>query len=170
MPLARSLGSDQPFYGLQSVGLYGEHEPYETIEEMAAHYIEAARIVQPQGPYQLGGWSQGGVIAFEMAQQLQCQGQEVSLLALIDADVPDNSEELPDFDQEALALIQVILREAGGLLDIQIIPGTHLTIVTEPQVHYLAEQLNVYLFSAVLYQRVETVKYEETPWFHRLSA
>jgi len=52
---------------------------------MASHYIELLQTVQTQGPYLLGGWSLGGVVAFEMAQQLQAQGQEVALLALIDS-------------------------------------------------------------------------------------
>src|SRR5581483_507628 len=139
MPLARSLGPNQPFYGLQSVGLYGDHEPYETIEEMATHYIEALRIVQPQGPYQLGGWSQGGVIAFEMAQQLHRQGQQVSLLALIDSDVPDNTAEPPDFDQEALALTQLILREASELVDIA--QEKLQELQPEEALHYVLEQV-----------------------------
>jgi amino acid adenylation domain-containing protein len=76
--LARCLGSEQPFYGLESLGLYEENKPYSSVEEMATHYIEAMRTIQPQGPYNLGGWSFGGLVAFEMAQQLALQGQEVS--------------------------------------------------------------------------------------------
>jgi len=54
------------------------------IEDMAANYIKALQTVQHEGPYLLGGWSMGGVVAFEMAQQLQAQGQRVTLLALFD--------------------------------------------------------------------------------------
>jgi thioesterase domain-containing protein len=54
------------------------------IDEMAAHYVAAIREVQPQGPYQIGGWSLGVVIAYEMARQLQQQGHTVSTLALLD--------------------------------------------------------------------------------------
>jgi thioesterase domain-containing protein len=86
--LARQLGSDQPFYGLQAIGLDGESEPYSRIEDMAACYIEAMRGIQLQGPYILGGWSFGGIVAFEMAQQLQKQGHTVGLLALFDSRVP----------------------------------------------------------------------------------
>jgi thioesterase domain-containing protein/acyl carrier protein len=88
--LARHLGHNQPFYGLQSVGLDGRREPYNRVEDMAAHYIEAVRVIQPQGPYLLGGWSFGGLVAFEMAQQLQMQNQEVALLSLLDTWVPDS--------------------------------------------------------------------------------
>ena len=68
--LARHLGKNQPFYGLQSLGLSGEKEPLTKIEEMATIYIEALQEIQPCGPYYLGGWSMGGVVAWEMAQQL----------------------------------------------------------------------------------------------------
>ena len=83
MDLARYLG--RPFYGLQVEGLYeGKIQP-RSVEEMAAQYIVAIRSVQPQGPYFLGGWSLGGVIAFEMAQQLTVQGQDIATLVLIDS-------------------------------------------------------------------------------------
>jgi thioesterase domain-containing protein len=82
--LARYLGYDQPFYGLQARGLAQGQQPYARIEEMAAHYVEALRAIQPAGPYLLGGWSLGGIVAFEMAQQLRGGGHEVELLALID--------------------------------------------------------------------------------------
>ena len=77
--LAQLLGADQPCYGLQARGLEDGQEPHARIEDMAAYYIEALRTVQPTGPYLLGGWSMGGVVAFEMAQQLHAQGQQVAL-------------------------------------------------------------------------------------------
>lgn len=82
--LARCLGPDQPFYGLQARGLDGKSEPHTTIREMAAHYLREMRDVQPEGPYLLGGRSSGGTIAFEMACRLAAEGQEVALLALLD--------------------------------------------------------------------------------------
>lgn len=82
--LARLLGPDQPFYGFQAKGLDGQSEPHTTIQEMAAHYIEELREVQPKGPYLLGGRSSGGTIAFEMACQLEAAGEQVALLALLD--------------------------------------------------------------------------------------
>ncbi|MBD2502164.1 non-ribosomal peptide synthetase [Anabaena azotica] len=85
--LARNLGSEQPVYGLQAIGL-NEEEPLTRIEDMATVYIEAIKTIQPTGPYYLGGWSMGGVIAFEMAQQLLTNTEEVALLALIDSYVP----------------------------------------------------------------------------------
>ena len=82
--LALHLGSDQPVYGLQSPGIAGEASPLIQVEAMAAHYLAAIRQVQPEGPYQLAGWSFGGKLALEMAQQLQKGGQSVALLAIID--------------------------------------------------------------------------------------
>jgi amino acid adenylation domain-containing protein len=82
--LARHLGADQPFYGLQSAGLDGKHTAHLRVEDMAAHYINELRSVQPTGPYFIGGRSLGGMIAFEMARQLRAQGEEIGLLALLD--------------------------------------------------------------------------------------
>jgi amino acid adenylation domain-containing protein len=97
--LARHLGSDQPFFGLQARGLSGEASPHNTVEEMAAHYIDTMRSVQPVGPYRLAGWSLGGNLAFEMARQLREQGDEVALLALLDAGAlpPDEQAAIDDF-------------------------------------------------------------------------
>jgi amino acid adenylation domain-containing protein len=87
--LALLLGPDQPFYGLQAQGLDGKRSPYETVEEMAAHYVREVREAQPEGPYYLGGYSFGGKVAFEMARQLRAQGQRTAFLAFFDtANVP----------------------------------------------------------------------------------
>jgi len=86
--LARHLGSDRPFYALQARGLDGESEPFTQVEDMAAYYIQAIQTVQSQGPYLLGGHSFGGLVVFEIAQQLQKQGHEVTLVAIIDAVAP----------------------------------------------------------------------------------
>jgi amino acid adenylation domain-containing protein len=82
--LARYLGPDQPFYGVQAQGLDGTKPPHTRVEEMAAHYVKEIRSVQPEGPYFLGGLSFGGAVALEMARQLQTEGQHVGLLALFD--------------------------------------------------------------------------------------
>lgn len=102
--LASHLGSEQPFYGVEAPGLYGEEVPLESVEALAAHYIQALKTIQPQGPYYLGGWSMGGIVAFEMAQQLQQQGEAIALLALLDSTPPlsntpsptDNTNSLED--------------------------------------------------------------------------
>ncbi|HUG25488.1 polyketide synthase [Piscinibacter sp.] len=82
--ISDGLGPDQPFYGLQAQGVDGRLPALATIEEMAAQYVEAIRAVQPRGPYRLAGYSAGGVIALEMAQQLKSAGAVTDLLMLID--------------------------------------------------------------------------------------
>jgi amino acid adenylation domain-containing protein len=89
--LAAHIGTDRPFYGLQSKGVGSGRPAFFRIEDMASYYLEALRNAQPEGPYLIGGWSLGGIIAFEMARQLSMQGREVALLALIDSRLPSRS-------------------------------------------------------------------------------
>jgi len=114
--LARHLGSDQPCYGLQARGLEEGQEPHSRIEDMAAYYIEALRTVQPTGPYLLGGWSMGGIVALEMAHQFHAQGQMVALLALLDTRIPTDDEEIDEEDFEARLLVDFV-RYFGLSLD-----------------------------------------------------
>ena len=86
--LARYLGADQTFYGLQAHGLDPAKPCHTRTEDMAAHYIEEIRRVQPEGPYFLGGYSFGGMIAYEMAQQLRAQGQDGTVVVLFDTLCP----------------------------------------------------------------------------------
>ena len=86
--LAKQLGIHQPFYSLQAFGLDASTSPLTSIKEMAASYIEAICSIRARGPYLLGGFSIGGVIAYEIAQQLQHQGEQVALLFLIDTLAP----------------------------------------------------------------------------------
>ncbi len=85
LALAGHLGPDQPVYGLQGTGLDAYSEQLGSIEELAGRYVEAIRDVQPAGPYLLAGWSLGGQIAFEMAQQITRRGEKVALVALFDS-------------------------------------------------------------------------------------
>jgi thioesterase domain-containing protein len=85
---------------------------------MAALYLRAIRAVQPQGPYFLGGWSFGGVVAFEMAQQLQAQGQAVALLAMLDAYfAPDPGSPLLGKDRTAFGRAAYHLRRTLERVD-----------------------------------------------------
>lgn len=83
--LADRLNPDQPVFGLRPAGLDDNRSPHRSIVEMAAHAIEQMRTVQERGPYNLTGYSLGGVVAFEMAQQLREAGESVALLALVDS-------------------------------------------------------------------------------------
>jgi amino acid adenylation domain-containing protein len=109
--LARHLGLDQPFYGLQAPSLDREEATHHQLEDMAAHYIEAVQSIQPRGPYLLTGWSFGGVVAFEMAQQLRRQGQEVGLLAVLDTAAPRLHGTLLDRDE--MMVVIWLAREMG---------------------------------------------------------
>jgi acyl carrier protein len=82
--LAKLLGSDQPFYSLQWDGVDGSRGE-QTIEGMARRYLREMREAQPTGPYILGGLCVGGVVAYEMARQLQVSGEKVALVALFDS-------------------------------------------------------------------------------------
>jgi amino acid adenylation domain-containing protein/non-ribosomal peptide synthase protein (TIGR01720 family) len=81
--LARRLGPDQPVWGLQT-----PDPPLETVEEMAARFLADVRAVQPAGPYRIAGWSMGAAVAYEMARQLEAQGEAADVVALIDAVSP----------------------------------------------------------------------------------
>ena len=87
-PLARRLGSDQPFYGLQSSGLYGGSAPLKTVEEMATHYLAEMRQVHRDGPWRLAGYCFGTIVAFELAQRLVAEGEQVELLAMFNGPSP----------------------------------------------------------------------------------
>lgn len=117
--LAQRLGTDQPVYAFQPQGLDGTRPRHTRIEEMAAHYIEEMRVLQPEGPYYLGGSSFGGLIAFEMAHQLRAQGQQVGLLALFDTYAPGFSNSSPEsrsLRHQVHSLMQRVDLHVGNLL------------------------------------------------------
>jgi len=91
--LGRYIDRDRPFYGLQAVGRDGKEPPHTCVEEMANFYIQEIRIVQPKGPYLLGGRCTGGNIALEMAQQLKKLDEEVLLVVMVDTPRPLLTEE-----------------------------------------------------------------------------
>ncbi len=93
--LAQQLPAGRPVYGLQAAGLRPGSTVAASMPEIARGYIEAIRRVQPEGPYHLGGWSLGGMMAFEMAQQLTRAGHEVDTLVLIDAMTVRHGDPLP---------------------------------------------------------------------------
>ncbi|HST59162.1 MAG TPA: amino acid adenylation domain-containing protein, partial [Longimicrobium sp.] len=108
--MAVSLAPDQPVYGLQPRGLEDGMEPIDSLPEMAAYYVEAIRRLRPRGPYRLGGWSFGGVVAWEMARQLRAAGEAVDLLALLDT-APLTDEAIAADPREAG---EVMMQTIGG--------------------------------------------------------
>ncbi len=109
--LAHLLGANRPFYGLQAKGLLGEDEPHRDIAQAASDYLKEMRQVQPKGPYMLGGFSGGGIIAYEIAQQLKAAGDEVAMLVMLDTPLPQRRS-LTRRDRLA---IQAQELKAGGL-------------------------------------------------------
>jgi thioesterase domain-containing protein/acyl carrier protein/NRPS condensation-like uncharacterized protein len=93
-PLAHHFALEQPLYGLAAQMLDKKYAPPNRVEDLAAHYIKEMRIIQPDGPYFLAGVSFGGLVAFEIAQQLVAQGQQVALLALLDTYAPGAVKQL----------------------------------------------------------------------------
>jgi amino acid adenylation domain-containing protein len=117
LELARNLDPDRPVYGLESLDLDEEQTLHNKVEDMAAYYIKVMQTVQTEGPYQVGGWSFGGLVAFEIAQQLRSQGQQVATVVLLDTSPFTDPEELnvaddTDFIEELLA------RKNGAILGI----------------------------------------------------
>lgn len=141
--LARHLGPDQPFYGLQAVGLNGEQPPHTRIEAMAAAYIQALQTVQPDGPYLLGGWSMGSIVAFEMAQQLYRQGQSIAVLALLDHWAPSLNSTGAEADdaQDDPLLLTAFLKDLRGRFakDLPALAGDWDQLGPEEQLNFILE-------------------------------
>jgi thioesterase domain-containing protein/acyl carrier protein len=111
LELSRCLGPDQPLYGLRSQGHCGEPIQH-TVSEMASHYVQVIRAVQANGPYYLGGYCFGGMVAYEMARLLTAQGQDVALLALFNTPAPGS---LPGWPLNLNYLKRRILHELRRL-------------------------------------------------------
>ena len=110
--LARCLGPEQVFYGIQSPALEGG-PIFDQVPAMAAEYVAAVEVAAPSGPVLLGGWSFGGVVAFEMARQLRDRGREVPLVVLFDSYAPAGVN-LLDGRSDA-ELLRPFLRDQAGL-------------------------------------------------------
>ncbi|MGK7877798.1 MAG: amino acid adenylation domain-containing protein, partial [Xenococcaceae cyanobacterium] len=138
--LARHLDRDYPVYGLQSLGKKGQQQPLTSIEEMASHYIEAIQQIQPIGPLHLIGWSMGGVIAYEMAQQLQAKNEPVALLTLIDSYAPTVIRKPSEIDEAMI--VNQLAQDWGGLYgqELDIFLETLRKLDPSEQVKHLFEQ------------------------------
>jgi acyl transferase domain-containing protein/thioesterase domain-containing protein/acyl carrier protein len=108
--LAHLIGTDRPVYGLQARGLYGDAAPHDDLVEAARDYLTEVRVVQPHGPYLLGGFSGGGITAFEMARQLRAAGEEVAGLVLLDTPLPQRR---PLSREDRVAIQKMELKAQG---------------------------------------------------------
>ncbi len=114
--LARRLAGERPVLALQARGLAEGEVPFARVEEMAAAYREALAAVQPAGPYHLGGWSFGALVALEIARQLDERGEAVAYLALIDPTTIGEEERARPCDD--LAAFLVLARDLAGMAGI----------------------------------------------------
>ncbi len=145
--LSNYLGNNQPFYGLQAQGFGEEEKVFTKVEDMAEFYLKTIQEFQPKGPYQIGGWSFGGVVAFEMAQQLLQQGEEVSLLALLDPWVPILLD--PNKKIDNMYMKGVLSRYFGGMFGVTnlVAEDELLDLNSEAQIEFIidkAEKLELF--------------------------
>ncbi|MFE1319017.1 amino acid adenylation domain-containing protein [Kitasatospora phosalacinea] len=124
--LARHLPADQPLYALQAGGAEPGTEPVQTMDALAASYLEAVRRVQPEGPYHLGGWSFGGFVAFEMARQLHREAPgQVAEVVLLDSIAPTPGDR-PDVAEQAMMewfFWELVWVDRGGSAPVERIPA-----------------------------------------------
>lgn len=149
--LARALDPDRPFYAIHPSGTNGKPMPY-TLEEIAADHVEALRAIQPHGPYLLGGFCGGASLAFEMAQQLQAQGERVDALAMIEQGVA----------HAETRLARAIISRLGALLRLD----------RETQVQLFLHLRRAYMEKsprALLPHRLGVVGRAASPWTQRLE-
>jgi len=126
--LARRMNS-LPVYGLQAQGVNDTADLHTAVSEMATYYIKVIREFQPQGPYHIGSWSMGVVVAFEMALQLQAESERVGMVALLDQG-PDCPADEPEDD--AAYLVEVF--------------GKHLSLSLEQLRRFNSEDQLVYVW------------------------
>ncbi|KAG0339288.1 hypothetical protein BG004_006881, partial [Podila humilis] len=107
--LSTRLHPDQPLYGLQSRGYIGKDEPAATLDEMVTDYIAQIRRIQPQGPYNLLGYSFGGLVAHTMAAVLEKQGERVGVVALMDTPADYHTRPAKPMDHEEPDLVQLLV-------------------------------------------------------------
>jgi aspartate racemase len=160
--LVEHLPEDQPFYAVQPQGIDGVRPALNCIEEMARLYVGAVRRVQPHGPYYLGGFSLGGEIAFEMAQQLVRAGEQVALLVLIDTPNPTRAVRALERDDGGRIVPTAACRNASRLGALRARIRGHLVrmggIGFPAQARYMANQLWVHVKRPAIYSLAAAVR------------
>ncbi|WP_284503035.1 acetoacetate--CoA ligase [Caballeronia sp. AZ10_KS36] len=115
LTLAATLQSERPIYGLQAQGLDGDETPQRSVEDMARAYVLRMRGVQPTGPYALVGYSFGGLVALEIAQQLVKAGEQIEMLCLLDTYVHERCLPLSAWARYQVAMLAYRMREFRSL-------------------------------------------------------
>ncbi|MYS15776.1 thioesterase domain-containing protein, partial [Streptomyces sp. SID4982] len=121
---ARHLPDDQPLYALQAAGAEPGTAPLHSVEDLAHSYLTALRAVQPHGPYTIGGWSFGGLVAFEIARRLRAAGEEVARLLVLDTIALEHGPRAPRQDEPLLEWFfqELLWLRDGGESPARIIP------------------------------------------------
>ncbi|MBD2355858.1 amino acid adenylation domain-containing protein [Tolypothrix sp. FACHB-123] len=172
--LANYLGTEQPIYALR-YGLAvenGENMPNlpEKMEDLAAHYIQEMRIIQPQGPYYLMGLCIESIIAFEMAQQLTAQGEKVAMLALFDPTIEEGAKPL-SWPNKLLNIVKIgpgeVIQRAKKNLVKKILTRNQKQAVNKAQVKYKDYVLKPYQGKASIFKPVDhiSLSYDYEPDF-----
>jgi acetoacetyl-CoA synthetase len=125
--VVKHIRTSHPIHGMQAKGIDGAEEPFDRIEDMAAFYLHAIKQVQPHGPYLLAGYSLGGLVTLEMAQQLTAVGEKVALLAMLDS-YPDIR--YLSLAQRARLLMRLATRRAATSMKLPV--GEALALMIRP--------------------------------------
>jgi acetoacetyl-CoA synthetase len=125
--VVKHLQTPHSVQGMQAKGIDGTEEPFDRIEDMAQFYLDAIRQVQPRGPYLLAGYSLGGLVTLEMAQQLTANGQKVALLAMLDS-YPDIR--YLSLAQRAQLVTRLMTRRATTAMKLPV--GEALSLIIRP--------------------------------------
>ncbi|WP_394830602.1 amino acid adenylation domain-containing protein [Pendulispora rubella] len=147
--LLRHLPPEHPVYGLQARGLARDEQLPQSVEAMAEDYLARIRAVQPRGPYCLLGWSLGGTVAHLVATRLQASGEDVALLALLDA-APQPPGVRPDATWGEQETVEALRELAGGSSALQSLPERQiaaLSRVTENTLRHVVPSIEPGLFS-----------------------
>ncbi len=167
--LAHQLGADQPFYAFQAQSLSGQSEPYEDVKVMATDYVAELKAIGAKPPYLLGGSSFGGLVAYEMAQQLKVKGEEVRLLVMIDTPFP---KEMPAHLTNSAAILHYLLDDKipldMGRLN-QLDPTAQIDyVLEEARIHdksdVIPPHLGVPLFTTWIAHQKATFAYKPEPY------
>jgi thioesterase domain-containing protein len=129
--LARHLGADQPFFGLQPPGLEGREEPLACVEELAAHFAAEIRAFQPSGPFVIAGFCAGGTIAFELGRQLLSDGASIAQLVLFGAPYPTAYRRLAQLRKRLAERLEQVTKHARAFI----------ALSTDEKRLYIAEKL-----------------------------
>ncbi|MFD2211792.1 amino acid adenylation domain-containing protein [Virgibacillus halophilus] len=187
--LMKELNKDYPIYGLQARGISQPDRIPHSLDDMAADYIEQLQCIQPKGPYYLLGWSLGGNIIQAMATKLQKQGEEVALVAMLDAypnhflpikDVPDEEEALiallalGGYDPESLSqepldlehALELLRKDGSALSNLDDVTITNLKETYVQSVHHLSAFKPETFSGDILFFRSTIIP----EWFDPISA